>query len=132
MASQAGLAGCLQSGLVPAGCWLGEYPCPVAPGQAAADEVAQVEGGGPVLEPGVVTGDAEVAEFEAPSAAAGDLGDHPLNVGPVLVVVLAQRRLRGPGGAGRAQHRVVGVQLQGAAGLGGCAPGAQRAGGAAG
>jgi hypothetical protein len=40
----------------------GQHPCPVVAGEAAADEVAQVEGGGAVLEPGVVPGGAEVAE----------------------------------------------------------------------
>ncbi len=45
--------------------WSGQYPCPVLAGQATADEVAQVEGGGAVLEPGVVPGGAEVAELEA-------------------------------------------------------------------
>jgi hypothetical protein len=53
--------------------------------QAAGDEVAQVEGCGAVLEPGVVAGGAEVAEFEAPPAAAGDLGDDPFDVGPYFL-----------------------------------------------
>ncbi len=35
---------------------------PLSRVRAAADEVAQVEGGGAVLEPGVVSGGAEVAE----------------------------------------------------------------------
>src|SRR5438046_501552 len=66
----------------------GQDPCSVLAGQTAADEIAQVQGGGAVLEPGVVAGGAEVAEFEAPPAAGGDLGDDPLHVGPELLVVL--------------------------------------------
>ena len=38
----------------------------VVPVQAAADEVAQIECGGAVAEPGVVLGGAQVAEFDAP------------------------------------------------------------------
>ena len=89
------------------GCWAclggvsGQCPRCVAPVQAAADEVAQSECGGAVAEPGVVLGGAQVAEFEAPPTAAGDLGDHPFGVGPVFPVVPTQRkagqpRWRGP------------------------------------
>src|SRR6266487_3316395 len=68
--------------------WSGQHPGCVIAGEAAVDEVAQVQGGGAVLEPGVVAGGAEVVEFEAPAAAGGDLGDDPLHVGPELLVVL--------------------------------------------
>jgi hypothetical protein len=60
----------------------------------------RVEGGGAVLEPGVVAGGAKVAEFEAPPAAAGDLGDDAFHVGPVLAVALAEGWLDGPAGPG--------------------------------
>jgi len=96
-------------------CRSGERPCPVAAGQAMVDEVAQVEGGGAVLEPGVVAGGAEVAELEAAPAAGGELGDGPLDVGPVVPVVLAQGWAGGPGAAGGAQQRVVFGQVEGPA-----------------
>ena len=110
----------------PAGGWSGEDPCSVLTGQAAADEVTQVERGGPVLEPGVVAGGAQVAEFEAPPAAAGDLGDDPFHVRPELLVVLTQAGPGGPVAAGGPQQRVAGVQVQDPAGLVRRAPGAQR------
>src|SRR5439155_7370288 len=85
------------------------------------------EGGGAGLEPGVVAGRSPVVELEAPPAAGGDLGDDPLHVGPVLLVVRAQTGPGGPVTAGGAQQRVAGVQDQGPAGLARGAPGAQRA-----
>src|SRR5712692_6188059 len=109
--------------------WSGQHPGPVTAAQAAAGEVAQVEGGGADLEPGVVLGHPGVAEFEPPPAAGGDLGDHPLDVGPVLLVFLAQGGLGSPGGP---QDRVAGVQVQAAPASGGGAPAAQRAGAAGG
>src|SRR6266568_4102894 len=107
--------------------WSGQHPCPVVAGEAAADEVAQVEGCGAVLEPGVVPGGAEVAESEAPPAAAGDLGDHPFDAGAELPVVLTQAGLGCPAGARGAQQRIVLVQDQRTAVLAGGAAGAQRA-----
>src|SRR5207253_3682719 len=105
----------------------GQHPGAVLAGQAPADEVAQVEGCGPVLEPGVVLGRSPVAELETPPAAAGYLRDDALDVGPVLAVVLAQGWLGGPVRPGGAQQRVVLVQDQGAAVLVRGAAGAQRA-----
>src|SRR5258708_11484904 len=96
--------------LVPAGGWSGQHPCPVVAGEAAADEVAQVEGCGAVLEPGVVPGGAEGAELEAPPAAAGDLGDHPFDVGAELLVVLTRPGLGSPARARGPPQRVVLVQ----------------------
>jgi hypothetical protein len=113
--------------LVPAWLWSGEYPCPVIEGQAAADEVAQVEGSGAALEPGVVPCRPAVAKLEAPPAAAGDLGDGALDIRPVPLVVLAQGRGGGPLCPGCAQQRVMLVQDQGAAVLVCGAAGAQRA-----
>src|SRR2546430_15735151 len=110
----------------------GQHPGAVLAGQAPVDEVAQVEGCGPVLEPGVVLGRAKVAELEAPPAAAGDLGDDAPDVGAVLAVVLAQGWPGGPVRPGTAQQRVVLVQVKGAPVLGGRAPLAQRAGAAGG
>jgi len=57
--------------------------------QATVDEVAQVEGGCAAFEPGVVGGDASVAEFEASSTTAGDLGDDTFDVGPMPPVAFA-------------------------------------------
>src|SRR4249920_2546409 len=108
----------------------GQHPGAVLAGQAPADEVAQVEGCGPVLEPGVVLGCAPVAELEAPPAAAGDLGDDALDVGAVFTVVLAEGWLGSPVRPGAAQQRVVLVQVKSAAVFGGRAPFAQRAGAA--
>src|SRR5262249_10224078 len=99
---------------------------------AAADEVAQVKSSGAVLQPGVVAGGADIAELEAPPAAAGDLGDHPFDVGPVCAVVLAQGGLSSPGSAGGPQDRIAGVQVQGPPGFGGGARSAQRGGAAGG
>src|SRR5215472_9763407 len=99
----------------------GQYPCPVSAVQAAAGEVVQVQGGGAVLQPGVVLGGAEVAQLEPPPAAAGDLGDHPFHIRPVLLVVLAQGGLGGPGRAGSPQDRIAGMQAQGPPSFGGSA-----------
>lgn len=76
----------------------GHHPGAVSAGQTPVDEVAQFEGGRPVLEPGVV---AATAEFEALAAAAGDLGDEPLDVGRCWLVVLAKGWLRSPVPAAR-------------------------------
>src|SRR5258707_750102 len=92
---QAWRGGCKGAWYLPSG-GTREHPCAVIEGQAAADEVAQVEGSGAVLEPGVVAGDTEGARFEAPPAAAGDLGDDPLDVGAVLAVVLPQGHAESP------------------------------------
>jgi len=67
--------------------------------------VRRLRAGGAVLQPGVVAGGAEVAEFEAPPAPAGDLGDDPFDAGPVLPVILTEGGLGGPAGAGGAQQR---------------------------
>ncbi len=68
-----------------------------------------------------------VAELEAASPPGGDLGDGPLDAGPVRHVVLAQPRAGGPVRTGGAQQAIVLVQVQRAAVLGGGAPLAQRA-----
>src|SRR5689334_1077298 len=102
----------------------GQCPGAVPPGQALADQVAQVQCSGSVLEPGVVLGFSPVAELEPAAAEGGDLGDGSLDVGPVCHVVLAPP---GPVAAGGAQQVVVFVQDEVAAGLGGGAAGAQRA-----
>ena len=105
----------------------GQDPGAVAAGQAAAEQVAQVQRGGAALEPGVVPGHSAVAELEPASPPGGDLGDGALDVGPVCHVVLAQPGAGGPVRAGGAQQAVVLVQVQGAAVFGGGAPLAQRA-----
>src|SRR6266516_2020776 len=74
----------------------------------------------------------EVAQVEAPPAAAGDLGDDAPDAGAVLAVVLAQGWPGGPVRPGTAQQRVVLVQVKGAPVSGGRAPLAQRAGAAGG
>ena len=81
----------------------GQNPAAVAAGQALAEEVTQVQRGGAAFEPGVVAGYAAIAELEPASAPGGDLGDGPLDAGPVRAVVLAQPRprRRGRRGAGR-------------------------------
>jgi len=72
-----------------------------------ADRLPDSYGVGAVLEPGVVLDGAEVAESEAPPAAAGSLGDDPCAAGPVPLAVLARSRVGRPGGAGGAQQRVL-------------------------
>src|SRR5713226_7514911 len=126
-ASLAGMRGGLQAAAGACRGWSGQHPCPVVAGEAAADEVAQVEGCGAVFEPGVVAGGAEIAESEAPPAAAGDLGDHPFDVGAELPVVLTQPGLGCPAGARGAQQVVAGVQDELAASLTGGAFCPQRA-----
>ena len=90
------------AGRFAAGSWSGQYPDAVSADNAPADEVTQVQGGGPAFEPGVVPGGAAVAELETPAAAAGDLGDDAFDVGPVLAVVLAPGRGGGSAAAGGA------------------------------
>src|SRR6266545_6731845 len=108
----------------------GQHPGAVAVGQATAGEVAQVQGSGAPLEPGVVVGDAQVAQLEAAAATAGELGDDPLHVGSVAPVAFPQVGVVGPLAAGLAQQGVVPMRDELAAGLGGGAPAAQRAGAA--
>src|SRR5205823_1388535 len=96
--------------------WSGDqHPGPIPAGQAPADQVAQVHGGGAAFEPGVVPGGAAVAELEPASPPGGGLGDGAFHVGPVLAVVLAQGRAGSPVAAGGAQQVVVLVQDEGAA-----------------
>jgi hypothetical protein len=102
----------------------GQCPGAGPPGQAFAGQVAQVHRGGPVLEPGVVLGFSPVAQLEPAAAERGDLGDGPLDVGPVFHVVLPQP---GPVAAGGAQQVIVFVHDEVAADLAGGAAGAQRA-----
>src|SRR6266545_2432610 len=106
-------------GPAPGPCWAGasgggQCPGAVAAGEAAADEVAQVEGGG--------------AALQAAAATAGKLGDDAFHVRPVAPVVIPQVGVLGPVAAGLAQQRVVVAQDELAAGLGRGAPLAQRAG----
>jgi hypothetical protein len=70
--------------------------------QAAAEQVAQVEGGGAALEPRVVLEGASVAKFQAAPAAGGDLRDGAFDVGSVLGVLRSLVRVVGPGPAGGA------------------------------
>jgi len=100
----------------------GQHPGAVVAGQAAADQVAEVQGGGAALEPDVVGGGAAVAQLQAAAATAGELGDDPFDVGSVLAVVVLELGVGGPLAAGLAEQPIVGVQGQRAAGLGGGAP----------
>src|SRR6266498_2968954 len=80
-------------GPAPGPCWAGasgggQCPGAVAAGEAAADEVAQVEGGGAALQPGVVGGHTQVAQLQAAAATAGKLGDDAFHVRPVAPVVI--------------------------------------------
>src|SRR6266700_4027599 len=61
-----------------------------------ADRIPDSYGVGAVLEPGVVLDGAEVAESEAPPAAAGSLKDDPCPAGPVPLAVLARSRVGRP------------------------------------
>jgi hypothetical protein len=71
------------------------------------DEGAQVECGGAGAQPGVVLGEAEVAQLDAPSVLGGGPGDDPLD-GRAGGVGLCE--LRGAGlGAGGAQQVLVRV-----------------------
>src|SRR6266702_3028394 len=105
----------------------GQRPGAVVAGQALADQVAQVQRGGAALEPGVVPAGPAVAELEPAAPPGGDLGDGPLDVGPVSHVILAHRGVSRPVRPGGAQQVIARVQDELAAGLAGGAPRAQRA-----
>src|SRR5262249_34606279 len=92
-------------------------------GEPEVDEPAEVEGGGPVVEPDVVLGDAAVAGGDEPGD--GRLDRRP----PPAVFVLPGGVGGGPAGGG--QQGVLGVDGQNAPGLGGGAALAQRAAAAA-
>jgi len=55
--------------------------------EPAPDEIAQIEPCGAAGQPRVVLDGAAVAQFEAATASAGDLGDDSFHVGPVLAVL---------------------------------------------
>ena len=77
--------GCRSTPVGPVSGGLGrQSPDSCRAGQATADEIAQDEPGGAAGQPGVVLDGAAVAQFEAAAAPAGDLGDDPFHVGPVL------------------------------------------------
>src|SRR4029078_9471669 len=71
------------------GCSAGQGPGAVGAGEATTDQVAQVQRRGAPLEPGVVLDGAAVAQLDPLPALAGDLGDDPLGVPPVVAVGLA-------------------------------------------
>ena len=74
----------------------------------------------------MVPGHSAVAELEPAYAPGGDLGDGPLDVGSVCLVLLAQPGACGPVRPDGTQQAVVFVQVQGTAVFGGGAPLAQR------
>ena len=106
-----------------------EFPGAVAgAGESEVDQAAEVEGGGPVVEPGVVFDDTAVGD--AAVAVGDEPGDGPLDRGtPPAVFVLPGRV--GGGAAGGGQQGVLRVDVEGAPGLGGGAALAQRAAAAA-
>src|SRR6266487_4649455 len=93
-------------------------------GEPEVDQPAQVEGGGPVVEPGVVLGDAPVGD--AAVATGGEPGDGPLDGGTPSAVFGLPGRVGG-GAAGGSQERVLGVDAEDSPGCGGGAALAQRA-----
>src|SRR6266849_169662 len=88
----------------------GQRPGAVAAGHALAEQVAQVQRGGPALEPGVVLGRPAVAELEPASPPGGHLGDGAFDVRAVCPVVLAQPAAGGPVRAGGAEQVIPLVQ----------------------
>src|SRR5437899_3240460 len=95
--------------------------------EPATHEIAQVEPGGAASQPGMVLGSATVTEFDPAAAGAGDLGDDPFHVGPILTVLLPQSGLGDPVAAGLAQQVISLVQNDFTACLGRGAPRTQRA-----
>src|SRR6266487_1214759 len=93
-------------------------------GEPEVDQSAEVEGGGPVVEPGVVLGDAAVGD--AAVAAGDEPGDGPLDWGTPSAVFGLPGRVGG-GAAGGGQEGVLGVDAEDSPGLGGGAALAQRA-----
>src|ERR1019366_3016146 len=71
---------------------LSHRPCGAVVVQAEHGEAAQVEGGGAVVEPVVVFGDAAVADFPV---SADQPGDGAFDHGPVLAVDVAELRCFG-------------------------------------
>ena len=96
--------GCRQGG-----CWrrcpLGQGPGPVPAGQAVLEEGAQVDRGASSAEPGVVVGDAEVAQLDPPPVLGGGPSDDPLDgrAGGVGLLEFRGAGL-GAGGASSAQR----------------------------
>ena len=92
--------------------WSGQLPGPSVVGEAEGEQAAQVEGGGAVVQPGVVLRDSAVGD--AP-VAAGEPGDGSFDHGSVGPVGGLERLL---GGAGPvlALQRVVLVKLDGSSG----------------
>ncbi len=87
--------------------WLCECPVTVAgAGEPEADQAAQVKGGGPVVGPSVVLGDAPVGD--AAVAVGGEPGDGPFDRGPPPAVFVLPGRVGG-GAAGGGQQGVLGV-----------------------
>src|SRR5215813_10394475 len=85
-------------------------------GEPEVDQAAEVEGGGPVVEPGVVFGDAPVGD--AAVAVGGEPGDGPLDRGAPAAVFGPPGRVGG-GLAGGGQQGVLGVDAEDPPGLGG-------------
>src|ERR1700682_5357520 len=69
-------------------CLGGQNPDSCRASEPAPDEIAQIEPCGAAGQPRVILDGAAVAQFEAATASAGDLGDHSFHVGPVLAVPL--------------------------------------------
>src|SRR5881628_2996445 len=83
----------------------GDHPGAVGAGEAVGEQGAQVEGGAPGVQPGVVLDGAQVAEFDPASVLGGGVGDGAFDVGAGGVVLF---ELRGLGlGAGGAQQVLV-------------------------
>src|SRR5271170_4487993 len=70
----------------------GDRPGPGLPAEPGVDQGAQVDGGGSVVQPGVVLVHAEVAQLDPVAVAGGGPGDDPLDDGPGRVGLFELRR----------------------------------------
>lgn len=77
-------------------------------GEAEVDETVDVQGGGPLGEPDPVAFDTAVADHAV--RVAHELGDGPLDHGPVLAVEIGEL-VGGREGANQASHQSVGWRL---------------------
>lgn len=58
----------------------GDRPGPGLLGESGLNQGAQVDGGGSVMQPGVVLVNADVAQLDPPAVAGGGPGDDPLDI----------------------------------------------------
>src|SRR5664279_2438501 len=102
----------------------GDLPSAGGAGQTGGAQLSQVDPAGAEFEPGIVLGDAAVAEF---AGAAGEPGDAPFHHGSVFLVIGSHLRVAVPAGPVRTQELIVDVHGDRTPGRGGGAAITERA-----